>query len=356
MTDKSTEDMLREQAQAVLKVQEEALKTQMQMMESLYGDNPEMLAMMKAQIQQSLANQSALVEQAQTAAFEAVAAAQRGEGFDPQALVSTLQQNAQSMGYGLPVKTDADREEGYAQALNFIGQLQTEFTEPPARSVPRGSREARVFGYLLGGIVGTLNGHELEQLDPEAHEPFYEEQVRSILSDYWGVDTAEELEERLADLLEEGGMSAQYGHYGETENFDEIASELDPEDVEGETERWKFARYARTLRTPEAMRAWDIGRAASLVRWGHFVGMLDEETAESILEACAEEACARFEGWRDFGASYLFGGLFWRLNAGEGEAAEWLENAGGACAELLDTEGDTEGEWQRNPWVARLTD
>ena len=70
MTDKSTEDMLREQAQAVLKVQEEALKTQMQMMESLYGDNPEMLAMMKAQIQASLANQSALVEQAQTAAFE----------------------------------------------------------------------------------------------------------------------------------------------------------------------------------------------------------------------------------------------------------------------------------------------
>ena len=196
MTDKSTEDMLREQAQAVRKVQEEALKSQMQMMESLYGNNPEMLAMMKAQIQQSLANQSALVEQAQTAAFEAVAAAQRGEGFDPQALVSTLQQNAQSMGYGLPVKTDADREEGYAQALNFIGQLQTEFTEPPARSVPRGSREARVFGYLLGGIVGTLNGHELEQLDPEAHEAFYEEQVRSILSDYWGIETAEELEER----------------------------------------------------------------------------------------------------------------------------------------------------------------
>lgn len=233
MTDKSTEDMLREQAQAVLKVQEEALKSQMQMMESLYGNNPEMLAMMKAQIQQSLANQSALVEQAQTAAFEAVAAAQRGEGFDPQALVSTLQQNAQSMGYGLPVKTDADREEGYAQALNFIGQLQTEFTEPPARSVPRGSREARVFGYLLGGIVGTLNGHELEQLDPEAHEAFYEEQVRSILSDYWGIETAEELEERLVDLLEEGGMSVQYGYYGETENFEEIASDLDPEDVEG---------------------------------------------------------------------------------------------------------------------------
>ena len=67
------------------------------------------------------------------------------------------------------------------------------------------------------------------------------------------------------------------------------------------------------------------------MRWGYFVGMIDEDTAHSILEVCAEEACARFEGWRDFGVSYLFGGLFWRISAGEDEAAEWIENAGGAA-------------------------
>lgn len=53
MPDKNTEQLLREQADAVLKVQEEAINTQMKMMESLYGNNPEMLAMMKAQMQQA---------------------------------------------------------------------------------------------------------------------------------------------------------------------------------------------------------------------------------------------------------------------------------------------------------------
>lgn len=47
MPDKNTEQLLREQADAVLKVQEEAINTQMKMMESIYGNNPEMLAMMK---------------------------------------------------------------------------------------------------------------------------------------------------------------------------------------------------------------------------------------------------------------------------------------------------------------------
>ena len=61
MTDKNTEAFVREQAQAVLKVQEEAINSQMKMMESLYGDNPEMLAMMKAQLEQAMANQSALI-------------------------------------------------------------------------------------------------------------------------------------------------------------------------------------------------------------------------------------------------------------------------------------------------------
>ena len=112
MPDKNTEQLLREQADAVLKVQEEAINTQMKMMESLYGNNPEMLAMMKAQMQQAMANQKDLIAQAQTAAFQAVDAAQNGGQFDPQALIQTLQNNAQSMGVDLNAGSDESREEG----------------------------------------------------------------------------------------------------------------------------------------------------------------------------------------------------------------------------------------------------
>lgn len=117
MPDKNTEQLLREQADAVLKVQEEAINTQMKMMESLYGNNPEMLAMMKAQMQQAMANQKDLIAQAQTAAFQAVDAAQNGGQFDPQALIQTLQNNAQSMGVDLNAGSDESREEGYDNAM-----------------------------------------------------------------------------------------------------------------------------------------------------------------------------------------------------------------------------------------------
>ena len=222
MPDKNTEQLLREQADAVLKVQEEAINTQMKMMESLYGNNPEMLAMMKAQMQQAMANQKDLIAQAQTAAFQAVDAAQNGGQFDPQALIQTLQNNAQSMGVDLNAGSDESREEGYDNAMSYIEQLRTDFTESEPRPAARGSKEARIFGYLLGGIVGNLNGHELDQLDPEEHEPFFEEKVRTILSEYWGITNTEELGETLGDLLEAGGMSALYAQYANAETFEEI--------------------------------------------------------------------------------------------------------------------------------------
>lgn len=346
MTAKSTEQLLREQAQAVLKIQEEALKTQMQMMESMYGDNPEMLEMMKAQIQQSLQNQSELVSQAQTAAMQAVADVQNGGQFDPQALIQTLQNNAQAMGYAGESEAE-NPQEGYDHAMNYIEQLKTDFSEPAPEVAPRGSQQAKVFAYLLGGIVGNLNGHELDQLDPEEHEPFFEEKVKMILSQFWGITNTEELGETLSDLIEDGGMSALYAQYASTSSFEELASTLDPEDVAGAMQRWMFAQHFKDRVPAEQMRGWDIGRAAALVRWGHFVGLIDEETAESVLQVCAEEASARFNGWREFGVSYLFGGLFWRIAAGEDEAADWLDDAAGACVELL----SDEGEWLKYPWV-----
>lgn len=55
---KTPEQLAREQAEAVLKIQQDAVETQMKMMEQLYGNNPEMLAQMKAQLQATMANQA----------------------------------------------------------------------------------------------------------------------------------------------------------------------------------------------------------------------------------------------------------------------------------------------------------
>lgn len=348
MTDKTPEQIAREQAEAVLKIQEDAINTQMKMMEQLYGDNPAMLEMMKAQLQASMANQADLVAQAQSAAFAAINAQQNGQGFDPNALMANLQ--AQAAAHGIETTPQDYDESGFDNAYEFISQLRTEGTEAEPQTYVRGSHEAKVFGYLLGGIVGNLNDHILDQLDCEPRTPEMEEQVKMILGNFWGVETADDLGETLADLIEEGGMSAVYAAYASTEDFNEISAEVDPEDTPGALMRWRLARHFAEKVPPEAMRAWDIGRAAALVRWGYFVGMIDEPTAESILEACAEEAVARFEDWRSFGVSYLFGGLFWRIAAGEDEAAEWLESAGGSAVELL----SPGGAWLEHPWAKAI--
>lgn len=345
---KTPEQLAREQAEAVLKIQQDAVETQMKMMEQLYGNNPEMLAQMKAQLQATMANQADLVAQAQAATFAAVGAAQSGQGFDPNALIANLQ--AQAQAHGISTDPQADADEGFENAYGFINQLRTDYDEAAPQTYAKGSPEAKVFGYLLGGIVGNLNGHIPDQLECEPRSPEMEEQVRGILSNFWGIDTPDELGERLSDLLEEGGMSALYAQMAATEDFNEIAAAEDPEDVPGAMMRWRLARHFAEKVPAEAMRGWDIGRAAALVRWGYFVGMIDEDTAHSILEVCAEEAAARFEGWRDFGVSYLFGGLFWRISAGEDEAAEWIENAGGACVELL----EPGGAWLEHPWAKAI--
>lgn len=263
-------------------------------------------------------------------------------------MIANLQ--AQAQAHGISVDPQADADEGFENAYDFINQLRTDYDEAAPQTYAKGSPEAKVFGYLLGGIVGNLNGHIPDQLECEPRSPEMEEQVRGILSNFWGIDTPDELGERLSDLLEEGGMSALYAQMAATEDFNEIAAEEDPEDVPGAMMRWRLARHFAEKVPAEAMRGWDIGRAAALVRWGYFVGMIDEDTAHAILEVCAEEACARFEGWRDFGVSYLFGGLFWRISAGEDEAAEWIENAGGACGELL----EPGGAWLAHPWAKAI--
>ena len=134
--------------------------------------------------------------------------------------------------------------------MSYIEQLRTDFTESEPRPVVRGSKEAKIFGYLLGGIVGNLNGHELDQLDPEEHEPFFEDKVRTILSEYWGITNTDELGETLGDLLEAGGMSALYAQYANAETFEEIAQELDPEDASGAMQRWLFARHFKDKVSP----------------------------------------------------------------------------------------------------------
>lgn len=318
---------------AMTHAQEEAMKLQQQMMQQMYGNNPEMLAMIQ---QQMAAAQGGMQDMAQ----QQMAAAQ--------SLSEKVSADPMSFLQGFMEEDEAF--ESLEDALAAVDELE----EKPAVSVARGSAEAKEFGILLSGVVSTLNGHELDQLEVEEKEPFFIEKVKGILCDGWGLETREELLSTLTYLTEGGGHTARYAAYCTAPSYEALLKpDMDADDRASAAYGWEFAQNEKGTHSAEELLGWDYGRAAMLARWGYFLDMLSREECEAFLEKCALAMSGQFASWREFGKSYLFGGCFWSsLRGGDEEIADYYAEVYPALAELLDAE---EGPWACNPWVKGLS-
>lgn len=340
---KTQEEMMREHQEQMLKLQAEMLQKQNEMIASMYGNDPAAAAALQEQVRIATQAQMSQIEAVKNMAMVAMNA-----GTDPESQKAAYEQMQQWMGATEEDSASSTPEEGFESAMGYIQSVFTEFEEKAPLPYEEGE-EARKFGCLLSAVPNTINGHEVEGFalsdDPEEAK----ETASMILSQYWGIESREDLFERLRDLVEEGGMSAEYAAYQEAEFAEELMDEdADDEDEAAARSRFALAKYLSDKVHPEKMRGWDLGRAAAVARWGFAVGFVDEDELGQILERCAVEAADLFDGWRDFAASYLTGGLFWSIAQGEDGAAEYLESAGSAVAELLDK--DDEGAWLKHPW------
>ena len=207
------------------------------------------------------------------------------------------------------------------------------------------------FGILLSGIVSTLNGHDLYDMDVEEHIPVMEQKVVSIVRRSWGINGRSDLLDMIRYLAQEGYIF-RYQLYGEASSPEELMDEnMDEDERESVRRAWRFVQRYKSQYTPSFMAGWDIGRAAMLTRWGCYLGWLTESEAVGILWDLSQKAAEELHSWREFAQSYLFGGLMWKLLCGDSSAANYLGYIADAATDLLI--GKTEqgnGQWRECSW------
>ncbi len=157
-------------------------------------------------------------------------------------------------------------------------------------------------------------------------EPF---QARNYLCDGWGVNSAEELRSMVEWLCENG-------HAREVVATSERPRKVSPQMAE-------FLETNREELHSLGISAWDLGRAAQLVRWGTVAGYLNLSEGWELLSAVESSAKSLFSSWKEYGRSYVLGAEYWYAREGTAEGNIFAEAAEAALAERR-------GPWQKLPW------
>ena len=156
-----------------------------------------------------------------------------------------------------------------------------------------------------GAQLTNLNGGSHGSLNPEPGADRAE--WLSGLARWWGVETREELQDRLEVLETTGHRAALRGVLGH-----------------------------------EPL-AWDLVRAINLARWGYGAGLLGEEETWGFVLRAAGGLRRRYRSWAELGGDYVLAHDLW---AGEADPA--LDEV---TRQLLDpANGDS--PWQRLRWEA----
>ena len=340
-------DMIRAQAE-----------TQKNMYRQMYGSDPAMAEQFCAQIDQNTEMQINMIMQ------------MMGGSQDPGEALLDQMSHARDvlgqLGYGEEeisaamgddagdtlterVLGDLDPSEfGYGDIVTAIASLDELGEMAPA---PADADRMRRFEILLTGIISTLNDHQLDGLDVEPRNAESTDLVRSILSNYWGVEGREELIDTLRYLIV-SGHTMDYVSALEAISSSKDASALHTEDMDEDDVAVSDARFAFTEAyagkvDPAMLRGWDLGRAANVARWGYFVGFITEEETWGILDQIADGCMETFDSWRAFAQSYIFGSMYWKCPYGPDACYENIAGLMFAVEHLL-----TEGEWKDFPWAS----
>ena len=233
------------------------------------------------------------------------------------------------------------------EKLAWLDTLPEPEPVPYAKNDPRWSR----FGILLSGIISTVNDHDLDGMDVEEHIPVLEQRIVSLVRRSWGINGRGELLDTVRYLTREG-YALRYQIYCEAETPEELFEEdTDEEEQESICRGWRFVQHFKSRYRPEFLLGWDIGRAAMLARWGCYLGWITEGEAVGILWELSQKAVQELHSWREFARSYIFGGLMWKLNSGDGAAESYLGYLADAATDLLTGSAEEdEGQWRECPW------
>jgi hypothetical protein len=190
---------------------------------------------------------------------------------------------------------------------------------------------------LLGGC--GLSGRDIKE-------------KTQILSEAWGIDSREDLFDRLA-CIEGGGHRVKFqmwGAYTSSLSEEEYREVLNSDQSDADTrQQMMIARkYYKDL-GDKSLYGWDYSRYIRLCRWGYVAGYITEDEAWNQIIPVARTLQRKFDSWRDLGRNYLIGRRFW--SGQETERSGW--ECEDAFRRLLDMRSSP---WNRYDWDMDLSE
>ena len=221
--------------------------------------------------------------------------------------------------------------------------------------VKNGDEYIEKFEIMLSGILSYINGHDNDTLDVEEHNEFFHERINYILTEFWGIENKDDVYNTISWLLNEGHTDEYLG-YANADTVDELIDEdMDEEEIEIIKNGFEFVKYFKDKLPENIMLGWDYGRAAAIVRWSYFMNYISEEEAWEILDKIAGVMIGAFNSWKEFGISYIVGGLFWTYRKDPSETySRYYETVEALEGLLTETGEEEDREWLRNPWIEEV--
>ena len=230
------------------------------------------------------------------------------------------------------------------EKMREIADLEEPSPEPYEDSFDRWER----FEIMLSGIISTLNQHDMDSLEVEAHIPVMDQKITSLVRNSWGITGREELLDMLYYLAREGYRD-RFERYASAVKAEDLFNEdTDEDDKEGVERGWAFVNHFQGKYGSDFLLGWDIGRAAMITRWGYFIGWITRAEAMQLLSDMAQVAANGMGSWREFAQSYIFGGAFWKEVCAS-DAEYYLNSLTDAVKKLLGDDADG-GQWKKCPW------
>ena len=138
---------------------------------------------------------------------------------------------------------------------------------------------------------------------------------KKLLSEWWGIESRQELLNDLLWLTQEGGHRNDFDRDGQWTSMmtpEKLEEYLKP--YEQYTEKCNELRIAQQYSEQlgdKSIMGWDLSRYMCLCRWGYLCGWLSEKETWELMIPVARELQQTFDSWEELGQNYLIGRQYW---------------------------------------------
>jgi tetratricopeptide (TPR) repeat protein len=284
----------------------------------------------------------------------------RAMGMNEEAIAMYRQQMEQSINltnqWASQFGQQIDPMNAMNQAFGSLGAFGNDDEQPKMSLNPGSTLTTRQqWAIACGADLAMLNGQFLNDVTTGSSKM----ECRQLLSQWWDIDSKEELLEMIEWLFTEGHR-IQYDliwqamnsiSMKETKEFLREHVANNEEEAELALHRLRNMRDAlerfqeQKLIAPDfqpEMLIWDYARVINLSRGGVDAGYISKEEALEIIDRCIEPIRKMYSSWKQLSVSYQFARYVWS-DLEEEDCKEMMENM-----EILLT--DPESPWVKMKW------